>query len=53
MDINDPPSCGKRIADTDLVPVILDLSTDEDILARIDRVPVMGRLRMRADRAHA
>ena len=50
IDINDPPSRGKRTADTDLVPVVLDLSTDEDILARIDRVPVAERLRMRAVR---
>ncbi len=50
VDINDPPSRGKRTADTDLVPVVLDLSTDEDILARIDRVPVEERLRMRAIR---
>jgi len=50
VDINDPPSRGKRTADTDLVPVVLDLSTDEDILARIDRVPVAERLRMRAVR---
>jgi len=50
VDINDPPSRGKRTADTDLVPVILDLCIDEDILARIDRVPVGERLRMRAVR---
>lgn len=50
VDINDPPARGKRTADTDLVPVILDLSTEEDILARIDRVPVEERLRMRAVR---
>ncbi|MEE9295600.1 MAG: DUF1670 domain-containing protein [Phycisphaerae bacterium] len=50
VDINDPPSRGKRTADTDLVPVVLDLSTDQDILARINRVPVEERLRMRAVR---
>ncbi len=50
IDINDPPSRGKRTADTDLVPVVLDLSTDEDILDRIDRVPVMERMRRRAVR---
>ena len=50
IDIYDPPARGKRTADTDLVPVILDLSTDEDIQARIDRVPVAERLRMRAVR---
>ncbi|MHC4510882.1 MAG: DUF1670 domain-containing protein [Planctomycetota bacterium] len=50
VDVNDLPSRGKRTADMDLIPVILDLSTDEDILARIDRVPVGERLRMRAVR---
>jgi hypothetical protein len=50
VDVNDPPSRGKRTANTDLVPVVLDLSTDDDILARIDRVPVGERLRMRAVR---
>ena len=48
--IADAPSRGKRTVDTDLVPVILDLCIDEDILARIDRVPVGERLRMRAVR---
>lgn len=50
VDVDDPPSRGKRTANTDLVPVVLDLSTDEDILARIDRVSVEERLRMRAVR---
>jgi hypothetical protein len=50
IDVNDPPSRGKRTADTNLIPVVLDLSTDEDILARIDRVSVEERLRMRAVR---
>jgi hypothetical protein len=50
VDVNDLPSRGKRTADMDLVPVILDLSTEEDVLARIDRVPVGERLRMRAVR---
>ena len=50
MVINDPPSRSKRTADTDLVPVVLDLSTDEDIMSRIDRIPVMERLRMKAVR---
>ena len=35
--VDDPPARNKRIADTLLVPVILDLSTPEDIEARIDR----------------
>ena len=36
---DDPPAWRQRIADTDLVPVILDVSTPEDIHARLDRVP--------------
>jgi len=36
---DDPPARRRRIADTDLVPVILDVSTPEDIHARLDRVP--------------
>lgn len=50
VDVNDPPSRGRRIADTHLIPVVLDLSTDEDIMARIDRVPARDRIRMRAVR---
>jgi DNA-binding CsgD family transcriptional regulator len=34
-----PPAWRQRIADTDLVTVILDLSTPEDLKSRIDRVP--------------
>ena len=34
-----PPDRRRRIADTDLVSVVLDLSTPEDIQLRIDRVP--------------
>jgi hypothetical protein len=37
VSVDDPPSRNKRIADTDLVPVVLDLSTPEDIEARIAR----------------
>lgn len=43
-------SRGKRTADAGLVSVVLDLSSDEDIRARIDRVPVERRQRMRAAR---
>jgi DNA-binding CsgD family transcriptional regulator len=45
---DDPPAWGKRIADTDLVPVILDLSTPEDIQARLDRVPHSRRKLLKA-----
>jgi DNA-binding CsgD family transcriptional regulator len=39
VDIDDPPARHKKIADTDLVTVVLDASTAEDIRSRIDRVP--------------
>ena len=42
--INDPPSRAKRIADTKLVPVVLELSTPEDIEAILDRQPPKQRL---------
>ena len=50
VDIDDPPTRAKRIADTNLIPVILDISADEDIQARIDRTPAQERLRIRAAR---
>lgn len=37
VNTDDPPRRHQRIADTDLVPVVLDLSTSEDIDARIER----------------
>jgi len=37
VSIDDPPHRHQRIADTDLVPVVLDLSTSEDIDARVER----------------
>lgn len=33
--VDDPPARGKRTAETDLVPVVLDLSTPEDVDRRI------------------
>lgn len=36
---DDPPAWRRRIADMDLVAVILDLSTVQDIDARLDRMP--------------
>ena len=39
-----PPRHRQRIADTDLVPVLLDLSTVDDVQRRIDRVPSPQRL---------
>lgn len=57
VSLNDPPARRKRIRDTDLVPLILDLSTAEDVHAIIDSVPSEERLRRRAirlcEQAHA
>ena len=44
VSVNDPPRHRQRIADTDLVPVLLDLSTAEDVQLRIDRLPAPQRL---------
>ena len=41
---NNPPAHRQRIADTELVPVLLDLSTAEDVQQRIDRRPTPERL---------
>jgi Protein of unknown function (DUF1670) len=57
ISLNDPPARQKRIRDTDLVPVILDLSTANDIQLILDRVKPKERLRQKAIRlchqAHA
>jgi len=50
VSLDDPPRRHQRIVDTKLVPVILDLSTHEDIQARIERKPSPERLRTRAVR---
>ena len=44
VSVNDPPSRHQLIADTELVPVLLDLSTDEDVQRRLDRLPAPQRL---------
>ncbi len=44
VSIDDPPHRYQRIQDTDLVPVVLDLSLAEDVQRRIDRVPAGDRL---------
>ena len=44
VSVNDPPRHRQRIVDTDLVPVLLDLSTAEDVQLRIERVPPPERL---------
>ena len=50
VDVNDPPARGKRIAETRLVPVVLDVSTDADIEARLARQSTGDRLRRKAIR---
>ena len=47
---DDPPRQYRRTADTRLVPVVLDLSTPEDIQARLDRKSAHERLRIKAVR---
>jgi hypothetical protein len=47
VSVNDPPARHKRIADTELVPVVLDLVTAEDIEARLARQPPAERLERR------
>jgi hypothetical protein len=44
VSVNNPPARHQRIADTELVPVLLDLITAEDVQQRIDRRPVAHRL---------
>ncbi len=48
--IDDPPSRLKRIADTHLVPVVLDVSTAEDVQSRLERETPQQRLRRKAVR---
>jgi DNA-binding CsgD family transcriptional regulator len=50
VSIDDPPARGKRLSDTDLVPVVLDLSTSKDIQARLDRQSRKQRLQQKAIR---
>jgi len=50
VDINDPPRRHRRAADTKLVPVLLDLSTADDVQRRIDRLSKSERLLHRARR---
>jgi hypothetical protein len=57
ISLNDPPARQKRIRDTDLVPVLLELSTAQDIQLILERVKPAERLRQKAIRlcqqAHA
>jgi hypothetical protein len=50
ISLDDPPRRHQRIADTDLVPVVLDLSTPQDIHARVERKSRKERLRQKAVR---
>jgi hypothetical protein len=50
VSVNDPPRHRQKIADTDLVPVLLELSTAEDVDQRIERLPVSQRLLNKAVR---
>jgi hypothetical protein len=48
VSVNDPPRRHQRISDVELVPVLLDISTAEDVQLRIDRLPVPQRLLRKA-----
>lgn len=50
VSLNDPPSRKKRIRDTEQLPVVLDLSTNDDLQAVLDRVKPQERLRRKAIR---
>jgi DNA-binding CsgD family transcriptional regulator len=50
VSVDDPPRRHQRIADTDLIPVILDLSTSEDIERRLERMSPRQRLLQKAIR---
>jgi hypothetical protein len=57
VSLHNPPRYGQRIADTDLVPVVLDISTAQDVEQRIDRLPAPERLlhkvRRMCEQAHS
>jgi hypothetical protein len=50
VSVNDPPRHRRKIADTDLVPVLLEISTADDVDQRIERRPVSQRLLRKAIR---
>jgi hypothetical protein len=50
VSVNNPPAHRQRIADSELVPVLLDLSTAEDVQQRIERRPATQRLLRKAIR---
>ena len=50
VSVDNPPVRHQRIADTELIPVLLDVSTAEDVQLRIDRLPAGQRLLRKAIR---
>lgn len=50
FDIDDPPARNKTSENVRLIPVVLDLCTDEDLDAQLDRVPAPERLLRRCKR---
>ncbi len=52
FDIDDPPSRNKTAENVRLVPVVLDLWTDKDLDAQLDRLPASERLLARCIRLH-
>lgn len=50
VSLDDPPARRKRIQDTKLIPVVLDVSTPNDVQARLDRLPAGQRLQQKAIR---
>lgn len=48
VSVDDPPRRHQRMVDTRLVPVLLDLTTAEDIQSRLDREPAEQRLLAKA-----
>jgi hypothetical protein len=50
VSVDNPPVRHQRIADTDLIPVLLNVSTAEDVDLRIDRLPAGQRLLRKAIR---
>lgn len=52
FDIDDPPARNKTAENVRLVPLVLDLWTDEDLERQLDRVPSSERLLARCIRLH-
>ncbi len=48
VSVNDPPARQQRIADTELIPVLLDVSTAEDVEQLINRLPARERMLRKA-----